>query len=80
MKYKIIIIVFSVIFMGLTSCNSCTSQKQNDHNLEECTEHDHSHDGHNHNHATPAQESFKVEADSAAVKHDHDHSDPNHKH
>ena len=78
MKYKIIIIVFSVILMGLSSCNSCTAQKQNDHNYEECTEHDHN--GHSHSHVAPAQESFKVEADSAAVKHthDHDHSDHNH--
>ena len=44
MKYKIIIIVFSVILMGLTSCKGGAAKEQHGHNHEECTEHDHNHD------------------------------------
>jgi len=67
MKSKVILIVFSAIFFGLTSCGRGSNKKQNEHSHEHRTEHTHTHaDGTVHSdhapeHDAPQQESFKVE-------------------
>ena len=89
MKVKIIIFVFSVILWGVTSCGGRSAN--NSHSRENHAEHNHNThihaDGTVHSDHAPEQESFKVEADSAAVKadtvkhdHDHDHSAHGHQH
>lgn len=82
MKSKIIIIVFSALLFGLTSCGGRSSNNQNTHTHEDGSVHgDHATEQ-----ATPKQESFKTEADTTlkadTVKHnhDHDHSETGHKH
>ncbi len=85
---SIIIAVFSVLFLGLTSCGGGT-KKQNTHTHEDGSVHD----DHAADPAKPAQETFKVEADTTAAKKDslnqkhddhgqaHDHGDGKpHKH
>ena len=85
-SFKILTVIISAfILFGLTSCNSCSDNKQ------PADTHVHE-DGSVHENIieetkTPAsQESFKVEADSTAQQpekkddHGHDHSHPNHKH
>ena len=78
--------IATVIIVGLMACGGKSSNNQL-HSHENGTEHSpntHTHaDGTVHSdhapeHDAPQQESFKVEADSVAVK--HDHSAPNHKH
>ena len=87
MKSKVIIIVFSVILFGLTSCGNRRSNNQDTHNHEHGAVHNHNththadgtvHSDHAPEHDTPQQESFKVEADT--VKHDHSHDGHDHTH
>ena len=84
MKSKFIIIVFSVLSLGLAACGSKSSNNKDTHNPENCTEHDHR----TPEQTAPMQESFKVEADSTAVKadtvrnqpHTHSHNGQPHTH
>ncbi|MDR1226445.1 MAG: hypothetical protein LBK47_06035 [Prevotellaceae bacterium] len=75
MKSNIIIIVFSALLFGLTSCGGRGSNHKGIHTHEDSSVHG--------DHATgqvaPKQENFKVEADTTAVKansvkHDHSHN------
>lgn len=90
MKYKLILILFAFL---LASCGNTNEKKIEAHNHEDSTAHTDCCEGHEH--AKPQQESFEIEADSAAIKnnavhvhdkddgHDHDHehkSNQTHKH
>ena len=81
---KYIIILFAAALLGLASCGHRNTNKQGTHTHEDGSSHgDHATE----QTAVPAQESFKVEADSTAVEatptdhgHSHDHSGDDHGH
>ena len=84
MKSRIIIIVFAVILLGLTSCGRKRSDNSTEHNHNTHTHADGTvHSDHAPEQDLPQQESFKVEADSVTLKADtatHDHSHDGHNH